>query len=81
MNDMANLRPLRWSAEELTFGRRASDYVNCFGFAPGTDWTYDKAGNEYRCTIENGRRTLTVRVSRQQLLTEGRSPNLSRDMR
>lgn len=81
MNDTPNLRPLRRSAEELIFGTRASEYANGFRLAQGTDWTYDEAGDEYRCTFGNGRRILTVRVSRQQLLAEGKRSSLSEGMK
>lgn len=57
-----------------SFGRLIADYVSQFGWEPGTDWSFDEARQEHWCTFGNGRRTISVFFSREELLAElGRS--------
>ena len=70
MPNILTQRSLRWTPEELSFGRLTADYVSEFGWEPGTDWSFDEVRQEYRCTFGNGRRTISVFFSRDELLAE-----------
>jgi hypothetical protein len=70
MPDILTQRSLLWTHEELSFGRLTADYVSQFGWESGTDWNFDEARQEYRCTFQNGRRSISVLFSGGELLAE-----------
>jgi hypothetical protein len=70
MQNILTQRSLRWTPDELSLGRLTADYVSQFGWEPGTDWSFDEVRQEYRCTFGNGRRTISVLFSRDELLAE-----------
>jgi hypothetical protein len=70
MQNILKQRSLRWKTEELAFQRLSGNYVAAFDFNPGTDWTFDEGRQECHCTFENGRRTISVLFSLDELLAE-----------
>ena len=81
MQNILNQKTLRWTSEELAFQRLVREYLDEFGVAPGTDWTFDEGRQEYYCTFENGRRSCKVMVSRLELVAEFGRSNLSEGIR
>src|ERR1700692_1033743 len=81
MQNIMTQRSLRWTPDELAFQRMAGNYVAEFDFAPGTDWMFDEGRQEYQCTFENGRRSISVLFSRNELLAEFGRSNLSDGIR
>jgi len=64
MQNILAQRNLRWTPDELPFGRLTADYVSQFGWEPGTDWSFDERRQEYRCAFGKGRHSISVLFSR-----------------
>jgi hypothetical protein len=81
MQNIPPQRNLRWTPDELSFGRLTSNYVSRFGWEPGTDWSFDEVRQEYRCTFGNGRHSISVLFSRNEVLAEHGGTMLSAGIR